>query len=525
MGLRLGAGVGVSSTAVPSERPAARRALLVRVLLIQDVETDAALVLRALAAHGYQVTSTRVEDGAALEAALAGGSWELCISDYELARLDLAGALATVRRHLPDVPFIVVSGPLSGSPSEERAVTVMRAGAQDCISIQHLTRLGPAVDRELDEAESRRIRPDPDEARRLLVAEARGGERRFQSLIAAMEDVVFSVDTNLRYTGVYGRGSELGFQVDGVVGKRPHEVLVGALANLHETAYARALAGEPVVFDWSIEKPTATRHYQTSVSPVRNDAGQVSGLVGVTREITRQKEMQEQLLMSERLATVGSMTASLAHELNNPLTSLLLNLECLINQAPPSDPLTDAWTAARRLLDIITDVKLLSRAADLRHGSVDICSLLDSTARLAAPQLRHRAQLIKEFPEDGVLVQGNESRLGQVFLNLIVNAAHAIPPGNADQNSVRLVVSADETSTTVEIIDTGVGMPRQVLARLFTPFFTTKPAGVGSGLGLSISKRIVDSVGGRIEVESEVGHGTTFRVILPSAPPSAADPP
>jgi signal transduction histidine kinase len=201
---------------------------------------------------------------------------------------------------------------------------------------------------------------------------------------------------------------------------------------------------------------------------------------------------------------------------------LLLNLECLVSQSEHiAEPLVDACEAARRLLDIITDVKLLSRAADLRQGSVDLCSLLDSTARLAAPQLRHRAHVLKEYPDHPVLVQANESRLGQVVLNLIVNAAQAIPPGNADNNSVRLVVREEEICTVVEIIDTGVGMPREVLARLFTPFFTTKPAGVGSGIGLSISKRIVDSIGGRIEVESEVGRGTTFRVILPA--PSLGD--
>jgi signal transduction histidine kinase len=245
----------------------------------------------------------------------------------------------------------------------------------------------------------------------------------------------------------------------------------------------------------------------------------VNSLVGVTRDITRQKEMQEQLLLSERLAVVGSMTASLAHELNNPLTSLLLNLECMVSESPQvAEPLADAWAAARRLLEIITDVKLLSRAADARHGSVDVCSLLDSTVRLAAPQLRHRAHIVKDYPDTAPRVIGNESRLGQVFLNLIVNAAQAMPPGDADANSLRMVVRSDAISTTVAITDTGVGMPREVLARLFTGFFTTKPAGVGSGIGLSISKRIVESVGGRIEVESEVGRGTTFRVIFPAVP-------
>jgi PAS domain S-box-containing protein len=496
------------------------RALAVRVLLIEDAESDAALVERTLSAHGYEVTTTRVEDEGGLEDALAEGSYDLCISDYALLNLDAMAALATIRRLSPDLPFIVVSG----SITEVRAVNAMRAGAQDCISRRHLARLGPAVDRALDEADRHRLHLATEAARAQLAAEARSSERRFQSLIAAMEDVVFSVDADVRYTGVYGRGNELGFRPESVIGKRPEEVLPTALATLHETAYTKALTGEPVVFDWAMACPTGMRHYQTSVSPLRNDSGEVCSLVGVTREITRQKEIQEQLLLSERLAIVGSMTASLTHELNNPLTSLLLNLECLVGQSPEVPELADAWAAARRLLDIITDVKLISRAADTRHGSVDICALLDSTARLAGPQLRHRAILVKEYPPVVVAVQGNESRLGQVFLNLIVNAAQAILPGNADTNTVRLVVSTDAISTTVEVTDTGVGMSREVLARLFTPFFTTKPAGVGSGIGLSISKRIIDSVGGRIEVESSVGRGTTFRVIFPLVPPSDETP-
>jgi PAS domain S-box-containing protein len=506
----------VSSTAVPSERAATRRAPRIRALLIEDVEPDAALVLRALTAHGYEVTSTRVDDRPGLEAALASGPYDLCIADYALPRIDAMTVLEVLRKAAPDLPVIVVSG----SVSEVRAVEAMRAGAQDCISKQQLARLGPAVDRGLAEADRHRNHRVTEAARRESAAEARSSERRFQSLVAAMEDVVFSVDADLRYTGVYGRGAALAFRSERVIGKRPQEVLERSLASLHETAYARVLAGEPVVFDWSSEEPEGTRHFQTSVSPLRNDPGEVCGIVGVTRDVTRQKEMQEQLLLSERLATVGSMTASLTHELNNPLTSLLLNLECLVSESTPlEEPLADAWAAARRLLDIITDVKLLARAADDRHGKVDICTVLDSTARLAAPQLRDRARVVKEYPETPAEVQGNESRLGQVFLNLIINAAQAIAPGNADESTIRLVVCSDAISTTVEVIDTGVGMPREVLARLFTPFFTTKPAGIGTGIGLSISKRIIDSVGGRIEVESEVGRGTTFRVIFPAITP------
>lgn len=361
-----------------------------------------------------------------------------------------------------------------------------------------------AVERELDEAENRR--------------QHRETERRFRSLISAMDDVVFSVDLEKRYTGLYGRRPHVVDGAASAVGKLASDVLPPRLASIHDAAYAKALSGEPVVFDWShLGADETTHHYQTSVSPTRDESGAVTGLVGLTRDTTPQHEMQEQLLQSERLAIVGSMTASLTHEINNPLTFLLLNLETLVAESNPvPEALSDAWSAARRVLDIVSDVKLIARAADARHGTVDVCTLLDSTAKLVGPELRHRAQLVKEYGDScPLLVRANESRLGQVFLNLMVNAAQAIPAGNVDKNFVRLVVRAEPDAAVVEIVDTGVGMPREVVSRLFTPFFTTKPAGVGSGIGLSISKRIVDSLGGHIEVESEVGRGTTFRVTLP----------
>jgi CheY-like chemotaxis protein len=140
--------------------------------------------------------------------------------------------------------------------------------------------------------------------------------------------------------------------------------------------------------------------------------------------------------------------------------------------------------------------------------------VIESSLRMAWNEIRHRAQLVREYT-DVPPVEANESRLGQVFLNLIVNAAQALPDGYANENQIRVRTRVDELGRVVaEIEDTGPGIPPEVLPRLFTPFFTTKPRGLGTGLGLSICKRIITSFGGDISVETQLGRGTVFRVTL-----------
>jgi len=143
--------------------------------------------------------------------------------------------------------------------------------------------------------------------------------------------------------------------------------------------------------------------------------------------------------------------------------------------------------------------------------------VLDSTLRMAWNELRHRARVVKAYGNVPP-VEGNESRLGQVFLNLIINAAQAIPPGNYEANQIRVATALDpKLGVIVTIGDTGGGIPEDVRPRLFTPFFTTKPVGVGTGLGLAISHRIIAQFNGSLTYESEVGKGTEFKVTLPVA--------
>jgi CheY-like chemotaxis protein/two-component sensor histidine kinase len=186
---------------------------------------------------------------------------------------------------------------------------------------------------------------------------------------------------------------------------------------------------------------------------------------------------------------------------------------------PPDidDVLHDIRDAAEQVRLIVKDLKLFSRGDEVSRGPVDVQRLLDSSARLARNEVRHRAHLIKDW-QPVPLVLANEARLGEVFVNLIVNAAQAIPDGRADDNEIRLVTRPEGRGrVAIEIRDTGVGIPPEILGRIFDPFFTTKPIGVGTGLGLSICHRIVSELGGEITVESTRGKGTCFRVILPAA--------
>ena len=279
--------------------------------------------------------------------------------------------------------------------------------------------------------------------------------------------------------------------------------------------------GAPGELELSIQRAEGgPAWFQCRLGPVRA-GGEVVGCVIVARDATDKKHTEMQLMLADRMASVGTLAAGVAHEINNPLAAVIANLEMAIEDAeqlaesPPElvEGLGDARTAAERVREIVRDLKIFSRANEERRGAVDVERVLDSTIRMAWNELRHRARLVKQYGRVP-RVDGNESRLGQVFLNLIVNAIQAIPEGNYEAHAIRVATAVDGERVIVTIADSGPGIPPDVQRRLFTPFFTTKPVGVGTGLGLAISHRIVTGLGGEISFESEPGRGTVFRVAL-----------
>jgi PAS domain S-box-containing protein len=267
---------------------------------------------------------------------------------------------------------------------------------------------------------------------------------------------------------------------------------------------------------------------------VRDGSGRPVRLSGTAQDITERKSLELRLAVADRMAALGTLAGGVAHEINNPLTFITNNLlyleEHLGGQGAEKLPhheelrkaLSDAREGANRVRTIVKDLRTFSRVEDARRVPVDVHQGLDFAINMAAPELRPRARLVRDYgPVPPVL--GDETRLGQVFLNLLVNAAQAIPEGNPEANAVTVRTRVGASGQVeVEIRDTGSGMKPEVLARIFEPFFTTKPVGVGTGLGLSICHGIVVALGGRISAWSEVGKGTAFTVSLPAteAPPA-----
>ena len=199
------------------------------------------------------------------------------------------------------------------------------------------------------------------------------------------------------------------------------------------------------------------RAISQSAAPIRKPTGEVVGVVLAFRDVTAQREMQEQLLISERMVSLGTLAAGIAHEINNPLAALIGNLDVLMEdlQRPPGEQfplpgfvdevLRDVREAAEQVRLIVKDLKVFSRSDEDGRGPVDVQRLLESSLRLAWNEVRHRARLVKEWQVVPPVI-ANEARLGEVFVNLIVNAAQAIPEGHADRNEIRLCHDAWTTA-------------------------------------------------------------------------------
>ncbi|MFL5351710.1 MASE1 domain-containing protein [Archangium sp.] len=261
------------------------------------------------------------------------------------------------------------------------------------------------------------------------------------------------------------------------------------------------------------------------VSPVRTAGGEVTHYVATHRDITAQKQLQAKLVSAERIAAVGTLAAGVGHEINNPLAYLVLNLEG-VAQALAQGPeglaeagarLETAREGAERIRVIVRDLKVFSRQEGEERAMLDVNEVVVPALRMAAHAVRPRARLVEDFGRPPK-VMGSEARLGQVMLNLLVNALQAIPEGSPEHHEVRVRTGCDDAGRAlVEVSDTGCGMSPTVLARIFDPFFTTKLSEEGTGLGLAICQQIVQAHGGELRVRSEEGRGSVFTVLLPAA--------
>lgn len=298
------------------------------------------------------------------------------------------------------------------------------------------------------------------------------------------------------------------------------------------------------------------RTFDCYSAPVIDPTSTRLGRLWLYRDVTAEKRLQASVAQSDRLASMGMLAAGVAHEINNPLSYILYNLESLVDDfdqyATESAKLhhalakeigqprlvellgsslsvfeptaiadiqlrfNDALAGTRKIKDIARGLGSFSRVEKDQLAPIDLRGAIESAINIAFNEIKYRAQIVKDLGATARIL-GSDGRLSQVFLNLLINAAHSIPDGDVDSNRICVRTWNEGDWVVAQVEDTGCGIPSEHLERIFDPFFTTKPAGIGSGLGLNIVRNIITGYGGTIEVSSTVGKGTMFVVRLPMA--------
>ena len=341
---------------------------------------------------------------------------------------------------------------------------------------------------------------------------------RLRQLVEFSADVMLLLDGRLVVVDCNREAArELGYPRDGLYGLGLAELVVDA----EPLAEALSVPTEQLLTAELRRRDGSTFPAEVKLT-VYTHRGERFG-VAMARDVTERRRMAAQVAHTQRLSAVGTLAAGVAHEINNPVAYAHLNLTFAMDRLRDHarvDPeveaaLRDALHGLERVRDIVRDLAKLSRSVD-RTQVTDVHDALRSAVEMTANDLRHRARLVMDVPALPLVV-GDQAHVSQVFLNLLVNAAQAIQPGQAGDHVIEVRAEVVDDLVVVELQDSGRGIAPEHLERVFEPFFTTKPIGEGTGLGLSVSRETVLGLGGALDISSIAGVGTTVRVSLPVA--------
>jgi two-component system cell cycle sensor histidine kinase/response regulator CckA len=482
-----------------------------RILHLEDSPPDAELV-RYMLEEEWPGCAIQVVDKQSAYLEALRSKPDLILSDFTLGGFDGLQALKLAQAVAPEVPFIFVSG----SIGEERAVEAVRYGAYDYVNKDRILRLNPAVRRALGErSETLRREAAEDESRR-----AHERLRELADYIDRCREAITVADLNRRYI-FWNRGAAemTGWTAAEAIGKTSREF--NALFERNVDPYPLVLAAG----EWRGELAFVTKDGRNIVIDehimlMRDDAGAPKAFLRISSDITERKRIEEQLLRTQRIETIGMLAAGIAHDLNNVFAPI--NLAVPVLQMGITDPtqltlLTAIEKSAQRGTEMVRQVVGFARGSAGERRRIELGPIIRDLA-LVLRQSFPPAILHEQDIEEGLWpIEAHATQIHQVLLNLCVNARDALPQGG------RLTVRAGNRARNetrfvrLEVSDTGTGIAPQVLEHIWKPFFSTKGPAQGTGLGLSTVRGIVEDHGGTIEVRSEVGKGTTFEILLPAA--------
>jgi two-component system, cell cycle sensor histidine kinase and response regulator CckA len=500
---------------------------LLHILIVEDSEDDLLLLLRELRRGGYNPDYVRVETAAEMQAALDRQHWDIVIADYTLPRFSAPEALELLQQKQQDIPFIIVSGTIG----EEAAVAAMRSGAHDYLLKDNLTRLVPAVERELRESQERQQRLWAEQA-------LQESEERFRQLAENITESVFWMSdpgaqqilyVSPAFEHIWGSSCESLYANSATWIEAIHP---DDRQRIQTIFFNQSLIGN-YDEEYRVVRPDGSiRWIRDRGFPIKDHAGTPYRAVGFAEDITNRKSTEALLRRTERLESLGTLSSGIAHDLNNVLTPIIGVVQLLPLKIPNLDEQTKRLLqlldqSAHRGADLVKQILSFSSGVESKPTSTQVSSLLLEIQKIIQQAFPPNIEISIDLPSDLWLITADKTLLHQVFMNLCVNARDAMPQGGnlsvmaenllIDDSFAQMHLDAQVGPyLVVTVADNGMGIPAKILNNIFDPFFTTKEIGKGTGLGLSTVIGIVKSHYGFIDVFSEIGVGTKFKVYLPA---------
>lgn len=504
-----------------------------RLLLIEHSDADGDLILRELSRGGFRVASQRVDTLATLHTAMASSRWDLVVSDYAMPSLSAMEALACVRSTGSDVPFIIVSGTIG----EEAAVTAMRAGAQDYLLREQLTRLVPAVERELRDCAVRKERQRAE-------IDLRDNERRYRLLVESVGAIPWesTLDGQVIYIGPQAErllGHSMGrWYEPGFYRRLVHpDDLDHVLKNLEQAL----TSGQHAEMTYRLRTSSGAWRWFLDVAAAVSDHDGQRVMRGFLVDVHDEREgenrrrasdvarrsLENQLQHAQKLDAIGTLAGGIAHDFNNILTSIAGYTQLLERSVDAEHKaqryLGGIQSGTKRAQDLVRQILTFSQRQEPKIQAIQIEHVVDEAVQLLRASIPTTIAMDIRLGQQLPAVLADPGQIHQVVMNLGTNAFHAMQSSGGTLTltiAAQIVEAGGPVATgrwiVIEVTDTGYGMSEQVKKRIFEPFFTTKPTGQGTGLGLAVVHGIVESHNGILTVDSTVGIGSTFRVWLPA---------
>jgi len=493
-----------------------------RVMILEDRAADAALMAEELHRAGYHVEWERVDSREDYVAAL-DRPFDVILADYRLPQFNAMEALSLLRERDGAIPFIVVTG----SVSEEVAVQCMKEGAADYLLKDRLARLGPAVEQAL---RAQRL----DQERHRAEVALRESEERYRTLFNSSPEAILLINLEGVIVDCNPATLEIsGYAREELIGKPVLSLdhLGREELPLYRKLFRRAIEGQelaPIELE-ALGPQGKKRWFEVFVSRVEKD-GTPTAIQVISHDISERRRLEEQIRRQERLAAIGELAGGIAHDFNNFLTTIMLYAQMGLDKPNLMPDVRQALETivgeSRQAVQLVRQILDFSRRSPMEPRPVDLTDQISASIEVLARTLPEDIDFELVIEPQELIAEVDPTRIEQVLMNLINNARDAMPGGGHLQVRVSsLTLGSGETPPVAEmppgrwaclsVRDTGIGMTKHVQAHLFEPFFTTKKPGKGTGLGLAQVHGIVTQHGGYIDVESEVGQGTTLRIYLP----------